>query len=299
MRDLNLIVIGDICCGTTRAYLTYLKEAGIRPKELWLVDFVPADNRVRQLRKLPAIGSWLGNVRHRQLSIPEFQHPELYFELCERFQSCVPHPISFFGDFEYEAYVERVRYLVAEDYDDPYLQSMMKRHAQSAYLYTNGGIVPAAVLSHPSIRVFHVHPGIVPEVRGSDCFLWSLHRRGRPGASCFYMAPGIDEGDVLARTEFDLPDISFLNPYLRMEDEDTVCRAIAHAFDPHMRALLFANMLSGLEGADARELVGEPQVAGESFAYLWMHPNLRLNVLKQAVEASRENTTDVLRLRQI
>ena len=298
MRDLNLIVIGDKNCGTTRAYLTYLKNGGIRPKELWLVDFFPADDRVHQLWKLPVIGARLGNQRHRRLSCPTFQHPKLFFELCEQFQAYVPHPVSFFGEFEYEAYVERVRHLVAEDYDDPHLQDMMKKHAGSAYLYTNGGIVPASILSHPSIRVFHVHPGIVPEIRGSDCFLWSLHKRGRPGASCFYMAPGIDEGDVLVQMEFDLPDLSFLGSHLCKEDEDTVCRAIAHAFDPHMRAMLFAEALSGMEGADARELVGRPQLGSDKFAYLWMHPKLRLRVLQEAVDASRENRTDVLRLRR-
>lgn len=298
MRDVNLIVIGDKACGTTRAYLAYLNAADIRPKEVWLIDFYPASESVKKYRKVPIIGSWLSNNRHRREEFPDYWPPEPFDELCDKLQKVTPLYVPVRDEFGFERYAGRVRHMVAEDYDDPYLLQMIKKHRAAAFLYTNGGRVPGELLSHPDIRIFHIHPGVVPYVRGSDCFLWSLLARGKPGASCFYMSAGIDEGDVLDQVEFDLPDVSFLESYLTSEHEDIVCRAIAKSFDPHMRAMLFSRVMRNANSMDLKNLKAVPQEAGVHHAYLWMHPKLRLEVLKRAVRMSRETGATQLRFSQ-
>jgi methionyl-tRNA formyltransferase len=72
-------------------------------------------------------------------------------------------------------------------------------------LYTSGGRVPGDLLSTSPSRMIHIHPGVVPYVRGSDCLFWSVLTRGRPGMSCFYMNAGIDTGDIIHTREFDAP----------------------------------------------------------------------------------------------
>ncbi len=286
MRDLDLIVIGDRSCGTTRTYLTYLNDQGMRPRELWLVDFFPAPAKASKLRTLPLVGTTLAHRAHARAPKPEFQPSDEFFRLCARLQDVVPHAIDYAAPFAYEGYVGRIRELVAEDYDDPWLQREIVRHKDSAFLFTNGGIVPGELLGRRDVRIIHIHPGVVPEIRGSDCFLWSCHVRGRPGASCFYMAAGIDEGEVIGTMEFCLPDLSCIAEYLTPELEDMAYRALAVALDPHMRAMLFADVLARTQRSDLRKLDAVPQPPNDEPAFLWMHPKVRLKVLRDLVAAS-------------
>lgn len=283
MREIDLIVIGDQACGTTRAYLSYLNYFGFKPKHLWLTRFLPASSLVKKIRNYP-FGTLVSNLVHRRQSVPESSFSKLFIYLCKELQNVVTVPIDFCGKFDFSAYAANVEELVVEDFDDPYLQSKVCRLKDKyAFLYTNGGIVPEGLLNKPGLRIFHVHPGVVPYMRGSDCFLWSNLVRGRPGASCFYMNPGIDEGDILATMEFSCPDLSFIKPVLSEDNEDTIYRALSYALDPHMRAMLFTKVVADAGGIGLREFSGVKQVDQTHQHYLWMHPKLRYKVIQDIV----------------
>jgi len=294
MRTIDLVVLGDRAGGTTRAYLAYLNAAGMRPRELWLLDFVAADDRVHTLRRVPLLGARLANLAHRRLPRSAYEPPPPFRDLCAQLQERVQRPVDFVGEFPFAAFAQNTREMVAEDFDDPWLQALIRRHRKHAFLYTSGGIVPPAVLRTPGVKMLHVHPGLVPEVRGSDCFLWSCWTRGRPGASAFYMAPGIDEGPVLGRKEFDLPDLGFLQPWLTEEHEDTVYRALAHALDPHLRAWLLVEIIAARRDGDLRALAARPQAKATRPAFLWIHPQVRLHMLRHVVARSATRPGAVL-----
>ena len=272
----NLTVIGDRSCSTTRTYLAHLKAAGYRPRRLWLVDFGSQSWRTR-LRKLAAAAAAAAAWRQA----PVQQAP--YAELCTRLQVQAGYsPIDHTSTWRPSDYAQEVRSFRAHDFDDPLLHAHMQRAGDTAFLYTNGGRVPAVLLERPEIRVLHIHPGIVPDLRGSDCLLWSAAVRRQLGVSCFYMSAGIDEGALIGQREFALPRLPALGPMLESGDEPMAYRALLYAVDPHLRAQLLVDVLRTHQGADLRRLPAREQPHASRPAYLWMHPRLRRQVMKES-----------------
>lgn len=282
-KTLDLTVIGDRACSTTRTYLTYLKAAGMRARRLWLIDFGPESRRQRMLRR------FLGRSAASVLAgwcRPDPQAgfaDEAFSRLCLRLQEEAGFdPIDHFSAWTPEVHAEDVETFQASDFTDSRLQARMHASRDTAFLYTNGGIVPGTLLESAGIRVFHIHPGIVPDVRGSDCLLWSATVRKRLGVSCFYMSAGIDEGALLGQCEFDLPRLPSLRPLMNANDEPTAYRALLFAVDPHLRASLFVDVLRTHPTIDLRALPAQPQAGASRPAYLWMHPRLRLRTMMEA-----------------
>lgn len=284
MQEINLTVIGDTLCSTTRTYLTYLKAAELKPQRLWVVSFTPAQRLARLAGQY--FGNKVGNFFHsRQDSGEPGNHTAEFQALCMKLQEvATENPIDLFGDFNLHDYATSVEEFAAEDYHDGYLRQRILEERRTAFLYTSGGLVPENLLNEKDVKIFHVHPGVVPEVRGSDCFLWSCLTKSRPGVSCFYLSPGIDEGDLLGVMEFNLPDLSPLLPHLTPEGESLAYRALLFAVDPHMRAQILVSILKENTGSDLRYLPTERQPPAKRPAFLWMHPRLRLPVMKKIVE---------------
>lgn len=277
--EINLTVIGDRACSTTRTYLMYLRAAGFRPRRLWLVDFVKPTPTLRRLRAL--IGERLAEVWRRSSASPA-QAPEAeYRALCLQLQREAGFdPIDHFGHWQPDEFSNKVEQFSASDFHDPVLQRRLLSTLDTAFLYTNGGIVPASLLDKPGVRVLHIHPGIVPDVRGSDCLLWSAWAHRRIGVSCFYMSPGIDEGPLIGQLEADLPHLPSMSGLLATGREPELYRALLFAVDPHYRARLLVEVLKQHPYADLRRLPFVAQPPARRPAYLWMHPRLRVRVMK-------------------
>lgn len=281
---LDLTVIGDRVCGTTRAYLTYLKKAGYRVKNLWLVDFGQESRRWRILRKFvgEAVVDALTGYRKHTAQLHNSVDEE-YANLCLRLQvEAGFQPIDYFSSWIPEDYADKVIAFRAVDFNDVGLQARMRAAVDTAFLYTNGGIVPGSLLESPGLRIFHIHPGIVPDLRGSDCLLWSAAVRRKLGVSCFYMSAGIDEGEVIGQREFDLPRLPSLAPLMTQANEPMAYQALLFAVDPHLRASLFVDVLRAHSGVDLRVLPTRLQPKALRSAYLWMHPHLRLKTMREA-----------------
>lgn len=282
MKTINLTVIGDVSCATTRTYLTFLKQAGLRPQNLWLVRFNHTGPR----------GAWAGlqyrlrkSLRREDvlgcIATPE---PE-YKALCEDLMAAAAViPVDLFGSFDYEAHAVNTDYFAAADYTDLLLQKRILKSRHTAFLYTNGGIVPEKMLANDEVRILHMHPGVVPHVRGSDCFLWSNIVRGRPGVSCFYMSAGIDEGRLIQTMEFHQPDLSPLHPHLSEQDDDLAYRALLFSIDPQLRGQVLVEVLQRSGCDDLRVLPCKVQPTPNRPAYLWLHPVLRAPLMQRLAQ---------------
>lgn len=270
MRVIDLTVVADRNCPTSRTYLTYLQQAGLQPRKLLLVDFLYDDADAAQL--LRRWGRWLGHVllQRRRAAAPVYD--PAFKRACNILQGLVERPIDYFEDFQFGRYAAEVETFTALDFSDAALHWRLMKQPSRTFLYTNGGRVPQSFLATPGIRVLHIHPGIVPDVRGSDGLFWSLIVRGRPGVSCFFMNAGIDTGSLIARKEFDRPNLQSLAAELP-QDPDVLYAALLHAYDPHLRASLLLDVLG--RNPDLKALSGQPQPEGDEPAYCWMHPRLR------------------------
>ena len=270
---LNLTIIGDRSCSTTRTYLTYLRAAGYRVHSLWLVDFTPQSSiRTCVRHVITKISSlFLGKPRHEKR----------FEELCLAIQSEAGYtPINHSEPWNPFDYANNVKEFRSPNFNDPKLHARMVGANGTAFLYTNGGRVPGKLLEDSRIKMLHIHPGIVPDMRGSDCLLWSAIVRKKLGVSCFYMSAGIDEGSLISQREFAIPRLASLAPFLERGEELIAYRALTFGLDPHLRARLLIDVVRGSAGKDLRSLSSRPQGEPVRPAYLWMHSRLRLKVMK-------------------
>jgi hypothetical protein len=172
-------------------------------------------------------------------------------------------------------YSPSVDTLLVRNLKDEALLEFLQGQADREFLFTGGGIVPQSLLDIPGSRYIHAHPGFLPDIRGADGLLWSVLTRGRPSASAFYMAPGIDTGDIL--TARWLPGIDVpINA-----DVDTRTRyRMAYAFvDPWVRCCVLRGVLQS--HTEFGRISAIDQNEKEGCTYHFMHDHLRALALNR------------------
>jgi hypothetical protein len=283
MKTLDLCVIADRFCATSRTYLAYLMANGYKVRKVLLVDFTGPHEPSRAMAQ--RWGRLIAGILKQRIRLPDRDYPTEFQAVCERVQASLPVKVDYFGRFDFSVHADQVEHFVAEDYDDPDLHRRLAREGRATFLYTNGGRVPAVVLERAGQRILHIHPGVVPEMKGSDCLFWSLLTRGRPGMSCFYMNAGIDTGDIILTREFDAPHFPELAE-LFARDPDLAYRALLHAYDPHLRALTLLDVIATAGDRPLDQLASVRQQPGAGRAFFWMHPRLVSHVLARISESA-------------
>lgn len=257
-------------CPVTEAYLQALKQAGFKPSAILAVDYVGEGARAAWLERLFGTSLAARLMRHWRN-----RSARIATELVERLQKNQSVRLKPGQEPCFEAFAEQVHYLTVRNYSDPCLREAMRASGAEVFLYCSGGKVPEAIFDE-GFRILHIHPGVVPDVRGSDGLLWSIVARQKPGASCFYMDAGIDTGRLIMTAEFPLPH--WEGPSV---DPDILYNALIYCYDPHLRAALLIDVLNGpgLSG-DLANLPATRQthLGGH---YFTMHRAIRERVLSQ------------------
>lgn len=62
-------------------------------------------------------------------------------------------------------------------------------------------IISKSILDIPPYGMLNSHPGLLPEVRGSASPAWSVYHDIPIGATCHFIDPNIDTGDIVLRRE--------------------------------------------------------------------------------------------------
>jgi len=270
-----------------RAYLGRMRQAGYRPSRILLMVYsqTPASGK--------PVGRWLpGGLRRRyaervQDMVQNFwptrirrAHPEFVEIMAGEIDRISPGAAELIdemlGNFAYERYAERVDRVLVRNLRDEALGPTLASRGPGAVLFTGGGILRANLLDQPGLRFLHVHPGFLPRVRGGDGLLWSTLVRGRPGASCFYMAGGIDTGELIATENF--PALQFDLGDRARPDRQTLYRALFSFYDPILRAELLVRRVLGA-GEDLAALPTETQDPSEGITYHFLHPALQASAL--------------------
>jgi hypothetical protein len=174
-----------------------------------------------------------------------------------------------------ESYAEEIDTIFCEGIGSSALYETLREQDEGPVLFTGGGIVPRKLLEISGLRMLHIHPGFLPQIRGSDCLLWSTLIAGRPSATYFYMAPGIDTGDIIFPVY--LPRVTF--DWRSERDIKTMYRIIYSFLDPWVRAFVLAKVLDANE--DFANLSGTAQAESDGSTYYFMNERLRSAALKQ------------------
>lgn len=267
-----------------RAYLSVLSALGYRAKAV-----VKLFNGKRRLRYFPS------KMRHALLFNREAlanNYWPISFSKKRDFKENVCAPIlthynlssDFFDLFgklsvDYQCIADDVVYCDCEDkgWKSEKLYELLKSLGSQTYLFTGGGLVPNAILALPSTEFFHVHPGFLPYTRGADGILWSTLIRQKPGASCFYMVPQLDEGHLILAEEYEPLTFRVNGPL----DDSTRYRLIYSFYDPAVRALCLKHVLE--KYGSLSHLPTTEQALDKGITYHFMHERLKAKVLKEII----------------
>lgn len=219
------------------AYLGVLKQSGLTPRKVIRLRFSKAlGPRLKQIER--AFGEkyayHLHDVVQRIRVERILRHP-----FGKALQAALGQSAGFSWKFEKQQCP--VEDLYAEDFRCASVAEKLLKEPYSTFLFSGGGILPKELLAHDSLRFIHVHPGIVPEIKGSDGLLWSALLRQKLGASCFYMNSGIDTGDIIGTKEYSLPCIP--RDKARSLTVNQLVNMLTTVYDPLMRADCLAEAL--------------------------------------------------------
>ena len=139
-NKLNLIVIGDISCSTTRTYLEYLKNYNYKIEAIWLINFQKKDDLKNKIKffitrfifkKEKILPNQFNKLDNKFKRLTKDIQNELEFKT-----------IDFSNKFALNSLTNKVKIFNFNDYNDTDLQKLIKENKENTFLYTNGGIVP-------------------------------------------------------------------------------------------------------------------------------------------------------------
>ncbi len=279
--DLALLANENSVC---KAYLEAFLSNGFLPNRVVLVKFIsdPKKNLgvksllkkvIKKALRSPktAATKLIGIFVNRSDSKPTFSPPQWLKELaafCEN--KSLPFPqfntsveeILIENEIDYEILEART---ISDTIVENYIRSSV---SEKFILFSGGGILRSNVLDL-SQRFIHIHPGVVPEVKGADCILWSLLVREKIGMSMFFMNAGIDTGDLVTACEYDLPSISLSE----VSDGVVLSNDVVQYIDPIYRAETMIRKI--LETPDLSSWESERQAPKSGKVYYFMHDSLK------------------------
>ena len=159
----------------------------------------------------------------------------------------------------------------AENCNDEKIIDIIKHRKERYFIYTGGGILKEEILSIGK-KFIHVHPGLVPEYRGSTCIYYSIINDDKCGATAFFMAKDIDKGDIIARKTFRKPKISNID----------------YEYDSYIRSSLLVDVIQGY--IKHGRFSSKPQNLDKGETYFIIHPVLKhLAILDCLKNEKRKN----------
>lgn len=283
MKDVNLLVMVDRSSPASRAYLTYLKSAGFKPEAILVLDILRPSSKTNLLKSILGEKLVAYVLRIYRFLIFKYRLKE-QAKLIKIMGNHFDIKVNFFGLFNYGQFSDRVDRLIVEGLEDPKLLDYFSNSEIKTILFTGGGILKPELLNVDGVKFIHIHPGIVPDVKGSDGPLWSMLLKRKLGYSGFYMSDGIDTGEVFIRKEYRMPKFKVYD-LIPDVDLDTVYMAFLSCFDVHLRAITLVNLIEFVEdsGFSLNKIPGEVQDESEGRTYFFMHKNLRDFVLSRII----------------
>jgi len=137
---------------------------------------------------------------------------------------------------------------------------------EQIFVFSGGGIVEQPLLDTRK-RFIHIHPGILPDYRGSTCYYYSMLKDGRCGASAFFMERELDAGDLIGRKSFMSPSIDAVDWMFF----DVI-------YDPWIRSELLYEIIRDYKNSGVFNAVPQDKDAGEM--YFIIHPVLKHLAIK-------------------
>lgn len=96
-----------------------------------------------------------------------------------------------------------IKYLSA-DHESLQTIKFIKQNPVDLYIIAGARIIKPEVIKACNEKVLNIHPGLLPEVRGLDTVLWSIHYKKRLGLSAHFITSKIDSGILIYKEKLPL-----------------------------------------------------------------------------------------------
>jgi methionyl-tRNA formyltransferase len=147
----------------------------------------------------------------------------------------------------------------ADDINDPAVVKAVAALSQAYVIFSGpAGAIVRKPLFGTGKKFIHVHPGRLPEFRGSTTIYYSLLAENKVEATALLLDEVIDAGPVIGRAAFEPPADR------RMIDGD---------YDPDIRASLLTKVVREFSARGCFDEAEQPAGAGETFYII--HPVLK------------------------
>jgi len=264
-----------------RAYLATLNNLGFRPKKI--IELIAK----KDVATKKVVGKWLpkglrlayaSSIQRNKMHYWPKQLLKANFNIVNEISDEVQTRFGFekavidnaTALLPLASYSDCVESILVDGLNDKNLQKYLSEESSGALLYTGGGIVPSTLLELKHIKFLHIHPGFLPDIRGADCALWSSLLKGRTSATCFYMSPGIDTGNIINACW--LPELSF-NVDMADANAHSIYRIVYGFIDPWIRAFVLRDLVNNYDALDALDALYQSEDDGTTFHF--MHQRLR------------------------
>jgi methionyl-tRNA formyltransferase len=153
----------------------------------------------------------------------------------------------------------RVVRIVATGINEPDVVTAVAALAQTYVIFSGpAGAIVRQRLFATGKKFIHVHPGRLPDFRGSTTIYYSLLAENKVEATALFLDEVIDAGPVIGRAQFDAP-----------ADR----REIDAGYDANIRAKLLVDVMRNFATRGAFADVPQPKQAGKTFYII--HPVLK------------------------
>jgi len=147
------------------------------------------------------------------------------------------------------------------------VRDLIKKSKASLIIYSGfpGEIVKSSLLDL-NIPFLHMHPGLLPQYRGSTTVYYSILKEKSCGVSAIILNKGIDTGRIIKQKTYPAPPESI--------DIDTV-------YDPAIRTDLLIDVLKEYKRLGEEALLGNTQDSTVGQTYYIIHPLLKHLAIKK------------------
>ena len=167
-----------------------------------------------------------------------------------------------------------VTLLNTNNINDPGVEETLNQSAVNIFIYSgSGGAIIRDNILKTGKQFLHIHPGYLPDYKGSTTIYYSLLQEQSCGAAAILIDNNIDTGPLVIRRKFDPP-----------EDWST----IDHEYDPFIRSQVLSEVITKYMSDNKFTGITEQDPHGHN--YYIMHPLLRhLTILSQPSNLIMEN----------
>jgi len=275
MKALHYALLYDQSCNCSQVYLNAMIRSGYYPTHI-------VEMRITsKLRKLNFLSDGFNRRLSRLIKGVYKGYRKWGYRKMKREFLSLNEVAGYFHKVDVQSCCDQYVSISVDSVNDINLVSYIENLDVDGVIYTSGGIVKNARLL--AKNVLHIHPGIIPQVRGSDGLLWSVLTREMIGESCFFMGAEIDEGPLIHQKEYSILPL----PKRYLDHNIGMYEFVIDYYDPFFRGKLLEEVLGITDGLS--NVVVRNRSDRESVEYYTMHSQLRGKAFEK-IFTCKENT---------